>query len=353
MSHDPSCVTCHQEHRGHEMLARNVASRHCTDCHRDLNSHVKTDARTAFHPVITSFHVDHPDFKRSRAGQKDEAKVKFNHKAHLDLDIDALRSRADLKNFGSMLECAQCHQMDAERRYMLPINYEQHCAACHQLNVALVGDFAKVLKGQAAEFAKTPLPHKEPAVVRAVLRDRLVEFAQKHKIVSSKSEPISLPRPLPWKPSLDVTKEQWSWTIDVVKQAEDLLFMNRQWQKAEPMTWCSHCHIEQKPNNRHGGLPVYHKTAIPSRWHEHSVFSHGAHRMMSCTECHDRNARGVKVANSESAGDVLLPTIESCRTCHQPTGGARSSCVECHRYHDRRQSHPNGGLTMDAVLGKR
>ncbi len=190
---DPSCVSCHQEHRGHEVLASHVASRHCAACHGDLKNHLGPDQTTIFHAGITSFSVDHPDFKRSTAGQKDGSKIKFNHKAHLELSIadlnlaNQMAGRNDLQGVGAKLDCIQCHQMDPERRYLLPINYDQHCAKCHQLNVALVGSFAELLKGKAAEFGKTPLPHKEPALVRAVLRDRLLDFAQKNAVAPAKA----------------------------------------------------------------------------------------------------------------------------------------------------------------------
>jgi hypothetical protein len=346
-SRDPSCVTCHREHAGHEVLARHVASRQCTECHGDLANHLKPGEKTRFNAAITSFNHDHPEFARSKNGQKDGSKVKFNHKAHLDLNLE------DLQGLGSKMDCIQCHQVDDERRYMKPIQYDKHCARCHQLNVVLLGDFSKELKVKATEFSKTPLPHKEPAVVRAVLRDRLVDFAQKNAVVSSQGAPIEAPRPLPWKPASAVSERQWSWTMEQGKQAEGLLFMNKQWSKTEPLTGCIHCHFEKKSNERVDGLPVFQETKIPQHWHQQSVFSHGAHRMMSCTGCHDRNAAGVKVADSKTAEDVLLPTIQSCQECHGPAGSARNSCVECHRYHDRaHERDPNGALKLDDLLQK-
>jgi hypothetical protein len=207
----------------------------------------------------------------------------------------------------------------------------------------LIGEFTKELHGSVAEFVKTPLPHKEPAVVRAVLRDRLVTFAQANKVVPDDAKSSATPRPLPWKPTIEVSEKTWSWTIDRARESEARLFMNRQWSKAEPLTACSHCHVEPKPNERHDGLPTYEKSAIPPRWHPYSTFSHGAHRMMSCTECHDQNAAGIKVAHSKSSGDILLPTIQTCQKCHAATGGARDACVECHRYHDRHLLRPGDG----------
>src|ERR1017187_3811462 len=80
---------------------------------------------------------------------------------------------------------------------------------------------------------------------------------------------------------------------------------------------------------------------------------HGAHRMMGCVECHDKSAKGVKVAHSQTAEDILLPTIQSCQECHRPSGSARNACVECHRYHDRKQDRdPNGTMTLGDVVRK-
>lgn len=333
-SHEAACASCHREHQGHEVLATHVADRHCTDCHGNLAIHLLPGEATTFHNAITHFNRDHPEFGPSAPGKKDQAKIKFNHKAHLDLDLAALKianekvGRDELKSFGPKLECANCHQMDDERKYPQPINYDKHCAKCHALNVPLVGEFAKELKDAAALFAKTPLPHKEPSVVRAVLRDRLVEFAQANAVVAGKAP--SLPRPLPWRP---VTEEQWSWAKEQAKKAEELLFMNRQWKKAEPLPACSHCHIEKK---RSSELPTFYKTEIPSRWQKHSVFNHNSHREKSCESCHDKNAAGIKVADSQSTEDILLPTLKSCKECHTGRrGGARNDCVECHRYHSR------------------
>jgi len=45
---------------------------------------------------------------------------------------------------------------------------------------------------------------------------------------------------------------------------------------------------------------------------------------------------------------VLLPTIESCRTCHGKSGGARADCAECHTYHDKsRERSFDGSLGLD------
>jgi hypothetical protein len=58
-------------------------------------------------------------------------------------------------------------------------------------------------------------------------------------------------------------------------------------------------------------------------------FSHDAHKTESCTSCH-------AAGKSTSADDLLLPDIESCRTCHggeASNAKVPSSCALCHSYH--------------------
>jgi hypothetical protein len=356
---ETSCATCHREHQGHGALAAHVADRRCVDCHGELTAHLKLRETTTYNPAITDFNRDHPDFQPSLKGKKDPSKIKFNHKAHLELALDDLRRAdgrpeiaADLKGLGAKLTCVDCHQMDEARRYLLPIRYDNHCARCHQLNAGLVGDFSGDLKKAAMEFAKTPLPHKEPAVIRAVLRDRLVQFAQQNGV--GVGQTASVPRPLPWRSAQPVTEGQWAWATKQADKVEVLVFMNKQWSKQEPLTMCSHCHIETAAGRaRPNGLPSYEATQIPSRWYTHSLFNHGSHRLMSCVACHDRNAGNIAVAQSTTAADILLPTLNTCQECHRPSGGARNTCIECHRYHDRAlERSPDGAFKLTEVLEK-
>ncbi len=354
--HESACASCHREHQGHTSLAAHVADRQCASCHGDLNGHLKPGEKTAYNPSITNFNLDHPEFRSSLKGSKDPSKIKFSHKAHLDLALDDLRRaenwqsvRGDLKNLGSKLTCVDCHQMDEARQYPRPIRYEDHCARCHQLNVGLVGEFSGDLKKKALEFSQAPLPHKEPAVIRAVLRDRLITFAQENNVSSGPT--VSLPRPLPWRSGQPISAGQWTWATKQADTLEQLVFMNKQWNKQAPLTMCSHCHVESPSGPRPDGLPTFEPTGIPARWYTHSAFNHGSHRLMSCVECHDRNAGTIAVAASTTAADVLLPTLITCQECHRPSGGARNTCVECHRYHDRtRERSPDGKFNLTEVL---
>jgi len=83
---------------------------------------------------------------------------------------------------------------------------------------------------------------------------------------------------------------------------------------------------------------------IPARWLPHSKFDHAPHRPIACGECH-------KAAASSKTEDVLMPAANTCRDCHQPKGGARSGCVECHRYHDKsKERDADGPFKIPALL---
>ena len=59
--------------------------------------------------------------------------------------------------------------------------------------------------------------------------------------------------------------------------------------------------------------------------------------MVSCTSCHTHTPQ------SKETADILLPNINSCRTCHQQAGAehdaADGRCSECHQYHEWRNEH--------------
>ena len=137
---------------------------------------------------------------------------------------------------------------------------------------------------------------------------------------------------------------------------------------------CRYCH-EVEPVESKSAISIADwkivPTKIPSRWLSHSQFHHEPHRLLNCTACH------AGVAQSKNTGDVLIPSIDICRACHArrpaewleglksetpavtgsphvpPTEslksllsnvnrGARTSCIECHVYHDPAKDKWNG-----------
>jgi hypothetical protein len=80
-------------------------------------------------------------------------------------------------------------------------------------------------------------------------------------------------------------------------------------------------------------------------WQQHAIFNHRFHRALTCIECH----AGAKTSTA-NGDQPLLPGIDTCVKCHAPAGGwfgagpggASTSCVECHRYHNC--DHPEQNL---------
>ena len=69
-----------------------------------------------------------------------------------------------------------------------------------------------------------------------------------------------------------------------------------------------------------------------------SVFNHAPHTIQArCESCH------AGVRTSKAAADVNVPSIESCRTCHNRSQ-VRDDCATCHRF------HPSSVVHMMAAL---
>jgi hypothetical protein len=243
-----------------------------------------------------------------------------------------------------VLRCADCHQPDAERRYMRPIRYDLHCAACHPLAGPLsIATGNGPIREAAARFRATSAPHPHPgesaATVRAVLRERYLEFARNHPEILRLRDDVAPGRVVPRRRQRVAVPPgtEWEWAGRQLAEAERLLFDGAQ--------GCRYCHHEVK--RAADGLPDYAPPSIPARWLPASVFSHDSHRPLDCQGCHP-GAR-----TSAAPADVLMPHVVTCIACHNPSGaGARGDCVECHRYHSRGwERDPNPLLSIAEFLG--
>jgi hypothetical protein len=343
-----SCAGCHREHRGRPALAR-VDDGHCTTCHADLKANSRAGANTPYQNV-SAFPDAHPEFHIWRDGVQDPGQLHFNHKVHLKPEgVLAPGGKTEV------LVCSTCHREDIAGRYMQPIQYATDCARCHPLSVQLAGPFTDERTRTAAEeFAKTPAPHKEPSVVRAVLRERLIRFVQDNPV---EAKPLPRNRGIPRPRRLEaITERQWVRARGLLTEAEKLLFSNEQLPHNEGQLFdraggCSYCHVlsngEGGAQRTPEGLPVYERTMLPERWLTHSRFGHDSHRMLACTECHP-------APDSSKSSDVLIPHVETCARCHNPSTGVRDDCVECHGYHHRDQGYQaSKGRTILEALGQK
>ncbi len=398
-----TCTSCHVEHQGRAELAA-LPDRHCTRCHAKLAT--KDGRPSQFAPKVTSFERGHPEFavtvkdggqsRRIRLDQKTELKdtsqIKLNHEVHLETglrDVEKLPGTRGLvrREKGLALGCTYCHEPDDRRAQMKPIAYARHCVACHPL------DFDK---------AFAPVPHDRPSVVRAFLRTTVTEAFEKCrgpvvaatspaartlrkqcealKLVKAEPETGGTDRPR-GAPGGSATERKAEEPATDQPRGRRLLGSDAteapagdrprgmpggRAQEAEPAgkapggppasapEWvakfessafkqCQECHV-MKEKDATGPLPEFALSAIPVRWLPHSIFDHGVHRPVACTECH-------KAATSKETTDVLLPSVSVCRECHRSAGGARAGCVECHLHHDKNKERDlNGPFTIERLL---
>jgi hypothetical protein len=331
----PTCVECHIEHKGTAQLF-GAAAKACVRCHGDL--------KTKSGKITVSAHIDslaegHPEFTPLRPGYLDSGGIKFNHKVHLKKDLKAPQGTVQL-------DCSDCHRPTgitqpwpygstaapdpgttlgpapprarlSARAYMQPVNYYNHCSACHPL--------------VADRRIPRPAPHKKPEVVVAFLETQFLGYIDAHP-GELRSVPFWQRIPRSHGPQSARTSKEW--VRMRVAETERLL-----WTKT-----CAECHTLSGPGEH--SLPKVREARITTRWLEHSDFDHSSHQMLGCAACHG------KAKSSELTSDVLLPGIKDCLPCHSPLERsplAAAQCFECHHYHDWSKEKPShGNLTIPA-----
>jgi hypothetical protein len=357
-----SCAACHRDHRGASADLTHIADAACTRCHVDIKDHMKQPTEQ---PIanVTSFVMNHPEFHSAKRGPSD---IKFSHSRHLlpgllpvapmkleDLDpANRYRYRQPGQSDDQpvTLVCASCHRLDRNADtaakdsisagqtgdYMLPINYDRDCKACHQLtyigrNVPTMGTGSKpenVPHGWTGER----LRHYVEQVLDAKFINESGRSLQSTPLADAMKQPLEK-----WRlPNRRPQANQPQGTVGEYLDAElKAAVKNLRLQ-------CSECHQMKSDADSLDVEPV---TMHPA-WLAHAEFSHVAHRKVECRSCHhgafstdaDESPQTVAL----DAGEPFLPGRKVCLECHSPTsaddakarGGAPSDCVLCHRYHD-------------------
>jgi hypothetical protein len=378
----PVCVACHQEHRPDRELSHVVDS-NCTNCHRELQ--LDDGGAVSFAAQLDRFTqagLAHPEFALKRASDEhmgprhgahsvgvfaaadagggawlDRGGLKFNHKLHLD-PAGVMQPDRTKRN----LDCAACHRPESDGQYMQPIEYERHCAECHPLR--LTGPLNSV--GE--------IPHSSVEEVRGILRERLARLRLEGTREATESRQLTRPerpRSLPLLPTPAILAEADELKIDELMLAADHAVFG-----LEAKGMCRHCHhvterdgqwhvptsdpnvvrespdvvVRGSPDPAHDrgldGRPAATGKMVPDRWFAHARFDHQSHRAIECGDCHEA------VAESSETADILLPSIDVCRSCHGGTGTGSSrvsaDCVLCHAYHD--ESHGTPGIPLEQLL---
>lgn len=107
-SEELACYSCHPEHNGKEAAITNVADAQCQTCHE-----------------VDSFNDDHPEFHAVEERTADNSNLIFPHVLHVN-EIRRTEDVADIEK-----TCLYCHNAADNGKQFQPINFEQHCDACH------------------------------------------------------------------------------------------------------------------------------------------------------------------------------------------------------------------------------
>lgn len=302
----PGCATCHREHQGRVRLAAAVPDGTCVECHADL-PHVTSD----IHRSVEAFPSDHPEFAVLREG-KDPGAVRFNHEVHVKGDLRG-------PSGPETLACTSCHQPKLSRtggagtrvdNMMASVTFDRQCARCHPLFFDARLDVTA--------------PHAQPKVVWPFVDQALRDYITAHpQAITERDQPDRrLPLNFPREPE------------PVVRNADEWVQTRAIRAKTYLTRACAYCHGNPAPpDNRTTGLPVYRPSNLRTEWMARATFDHGPHLMVECSSCH-------KAENSRATADVLMPSKDTCATCHAPGKGASSRCIECHGYHDWSNAQP-------------
>jgi hypothetical protein len=306
---------------------------------------------------------------------EDPGRIKFDHAQHMmpgqvDADIrggftigqlaprDRPRYRRDGQEDGDLvtLDCSSCHEMsgapadgksliaDGELgRYIQPISFDRHCAACHSLNPDVATEIS------------TPLPHAVPWNQVDLLLAANRSGGQTLGLIRTPRDD-SQPTPLPGVGFGRASIADASPLPADVKAARQRVRVK-----------CLQCHDQDSITDEaiaNAALPG--NELIPSRWLQKGLYDHAAHREIDCRYCH-RAAYPRDEASGEPNDHqtVMIAGIDSCIWCHrseelptpvaltdavtaklldgQPTW-ASDQCTLCHRYHT-----PHGRSQLDAA----
>jgi hypothetical protein len=370
----PTCATCHAEHRGRINLFA-VSNLSCASCH----SHLRAYGDAAHYVLsIRSFEDGHPNFDAADKTNRDPGTIKLNHSLHMkpirpapggpNVQMDcsdchrtavaaakSMWTYADAKYSAASISYTDAdnfraagtsglapHNPSTGRELMEPVKFANACAGCHLLTFDRRFD--------------SGVPHDKPDVIHAFVVKKFTEYIAAHpgELHEMQDPQRNLTGRPPAPRTRAVTPSQW--VTEKTAVAEELL-----WHKT-----CTQCHqmsasalrdtriarwsvsnpngtnrtsssslAEAPPDQddrftiRETNLPAVAPANITLRWMPHAKFDHGAHEGFTCVSCH------AKALTSTESSDILLPGIETCKTCHAPgPEHAESRCFECHTYHD-------------------
>jgi len=316
------CASCHKEHDG-GVRPVHVASTTCIRCHAAIER-VSPQSKL---PPVTDFGRIHPRFRvavvqgvkpdpetggfrpvlrriafSDARGLSERSGLKFSHAEHLT--AKGLNAPDGRRQLG----CADCHVPDPGGALMTPVRFEPHCGGCHKMTFDAAG-------------VERTLPHANAAEVQRILTDYFRARALEGGVTMETAPSELRRRRLPGSSLSDEEREvALEWADDEAERQMEAVFDDR---------LCGACHEVERVVEDNARVTWQAAPALLQRqWMPRARFSHEPHEGMDCTGCH-------RATESQSADEVLMPGIETCRTCHKESGaGAAATCTVCHDYHN-------------------
>ena len=305
-----TCTSCHAEHEEPARLVQ-TDQRLCATCHggNAISSAVAGSVLNA-----TDFLLDHPDFAvRAQPSQplerlKGESGLHFAHDVHLDpKGIKAPDGKV-------VMQCADCHRPEPGGARMLPVRMETHCASCHRLEF------------DPADPDRT-VPHGDPKHVT----DTLVEYYSA-RYLAGYPDPRAAAQPgrRVQLPSIALSSPERNRLLQLARARADEVARDVFERRV-----CVECHDVLRVHAIEGATWQVAEVRRTDAWMPNAHFDHARHgtSLTPCSTCHDAE-------HSKKESDVLMPRIDTCRTCH---GGERShpgkasliasTCTMCHSFH--------------------
>jgi predicted CXXCH cytochrome family protein len=322
-----ACVDCHREHEGAGAMPA-TPQVFCADCHTAIKGRL-TDTKLAnagdfgtahpqFRPLVATVPGTKPDLRRELIGPglREANGLKFPHAIHLDRRGGVAQMARTLKGqsgFGDVLACADCHKPTADGTRFLPVDMERDCKMCHSLAFDRIGGTVRTLRHGDIGQMMADLR----AMYRSTAPDRPLELGG-----MARRRPGQYAQGQVYHAYFGAAANRPGSADAAIRQV---------FSKGGA---CYDCHVVTPPGTSGsidwGVAPV----RQPARYLMHGWFDHAAHTTQSCASCH-------AAAKSRDAAEVLVPGIETCRSCHGGESSAAkvpSSCAMCHSYHQKQDA---------------
>lgn len=312
-----ACTTCHTEHEGDGRMEP-AAEQFCSSCHLDMDTRLTDTALGNAH----DFGTHHPELQalvHHTLGEGETTRVtldgkaredhglRFPHDMHLSKTNGVARMAGNLPDYGEALVCSDCHRPTDDRNGFLPVEMESDCESCHSLVYDKVGSTFRSLR------------HGDVAAMRADLI--AMDRAPRSPITSGLRRPGEF-------------KRGGRYFLEFGRPTQNYIGITRALSEGGV---CGECHVPTTVGGEATVMPVFQR----SSYFLNGRFDHEAHEQEDCTSCHVADT-------SSSARDVMLPTLATCRECHQGADAIEadvpSTCAMCHSYHpptfQRREDAP-------------